>query len=65
MKGMGYGKGYKYAHDFPGHFVEQQFLPDGLRGKRFYVPGDQGYERDIAARLKEKWGSRRQENRPQ
>jgi putative ATPase len=62
MKGMGYGRGYKYAHDFPGHFVKQQFLPDALRDRHFYVPGDQGYEKGIAARLAEWWGERRENN---
>ncbi len=52
MKEMGYGLGYKYAHDYPGHFVEQQNLPDSLQGKQFYSPGDQGYEKQIIARLK-------------
>ena len=52
MKGMGYGQGYKYAHDYPGHFVEQQNLPGSLQGKRFYLPSDQGYEKQINARLK-------------
>ncbi|MDO8569033.1 MAG: replication-associated recombination protein A, partial [Dehalococcoidales bacterium] len=52
MKRLGYGKGYKYAHAYPGHFVEQQYLPDALRGKRFYAPGELGYEKQIAARLK-------------
>ncbi|UCB42499.1 MAG: AAA family ATPase [Dehalococcoidales bacterium] len=51
MRQVGYGKGYKYAHDYEGHFVEQQNLPDSLQGKKFYQPGDQGYEKQIAARL--------------
>jgi len=55
MKEMGYGKGYKYAHDYPGHFVEQQHLPDSLRGKRYYTPSDQGYEKTIVDRLKAWW----------
>ncbi len=55
MKDMGYGQEYKYAHDYPEHFVEQQNLPDSLKGKRFYTPGDQGYEKGVAARLKEWW----------
>ncbi|TET18136.1 MAG: replication-associated recombination protein A, partial [Dehalococcoidia bacterium] len=55
MKQMGYGKGYKYAHDYPSHFVEQQNLPDSLRGKRYYAPSDQGYEKKIIARLKAWW----------
>ncbi|MBN1643873.1 MAG: replication-associated recombination protein A [Dehalococcoidales bacterium] len=52
MKDIGYGKDYKYAHDFPGHVVEQQDLPDSLKGRRFYFPGELGYERQVAERLK-------------
>ncbi len=52
MKGIGYGKGYKYAHDYPGHFVEQQNLPDSLQGKHYYTPSDQGYEKQVTAQLK-------------
>ncbi|MBA7609418.1 Replication-associated recombination protein A [subsurface metagenome] len=58
MKGMGYGKGYKYAHDFPGHFVKQQNLPDALKGKRYYSPSDQGFEKEVKRRLKEWRGSK-------
>ena len=57
MRQMGYGQGYKYAHDYPDHFVRQQNLPDSLKGKRYYIPGDQGYEKDIADRLKSWWGT--------
>jgi putative ATPase len=39
--------GYKYAHDYPNHYVEQQYLPDELVGRRFYEPSDNGYEKDI------------------
>ena len=56
MRQMGYGKGYKYAHDYPGHFVTQQNLPSSLQGKHYYIPGDQGYEKEIADRLKRLWG---------
>jgi len=52
MKDLGYGKGYKYAHQFEGHVVEQQHLPASLKGKRFYFPGDIGYEKDVVARLR-------------
>jgi putative ATPase len=52
MKAEGYGKGYKYAHDYAGHFVEQQNLPDSIKDKQYYFPSDQGEESDIAARLK-------------
>ncbi len=54
MKNIGYGKDYKYAHDYEGHFVEQQNLPDSVKDKKFYTPGDQGNEQQIAERLK-KW----------
>jgi len=52
MKEMGYGEGYKYAHDYPEHFVEQQHLPDSLKGTQFYQPGRFGYEKQIFERLK-------------
>jgi putative ATPase len=55
MKEQGYGQDYKYAHDYPGHFVEQQNLPDGLKGRRYYNPSDQGYEKKVIARLKAWW----------
>ncbi len=60
MKEMGYGEEYKYAHNYPEHFVEQQNLPDSLQGKRFYTPGNQGYEKQVIARLKA-WWSRKKE----
>jgi putative ATPase len=63
MKGMGYGKGYKYAHDHPGHFVKQQNLPDSLQGKRYYIPSDQGYEREVSVRLKAWWQEREERDR--
>ena len=47
MKDFGHGVGYKYAHDFPGHYVKQQYLPDELIGTKFFEPGDNGYEKDI------------------
>jgi putative ATPase len=53
MRDIGYGKGYKYAHNFEGHFVAQQHLPDALKGKKFYQPGELGFEKQIAARLRE------------
>ncbi|MFA4974770.1 MAG: replication-associated recombination protein A, partial [bacterium] len=53
MKEMGYGKDYKYAHDFEGHFVpNEQYLPDKLKGKRYYEPTENGYEKNISERLK-------------
>jgi len=46
-KGFGHGKGYKYPHNYPGHFTEQQYLPDAVQGKKFYQPSDEGYESRI------------------
>lgn len=62
MKDIGYGNGYKYAHDYPEHFVEQKNLPDRLQGRRYYSPGEQGYEKEISDRLRKWWASRG--NRP-
>jgi len=50
-KGLGHGQGYQYPHQYPGHFIPQQYLPDGLLGTIFYEPSDQGYEAKIAERL--------------
>ncbi len=58
MKRLGYGKGYKYAHDYPDHFVFQQYLPDSIKNKRFYFPGDLGYEKQVLARLRAWWKER-------
>lgn len=44
---LGHGIGYKYAHDYPNHYVKQQYLPDGLEDSRFYEPGDLGYEEEV------------------
>jgi putative ATPase len=54
MKDLGYAKGYKYAHHFPDAYVSQEYLPEELRGSRFYTPSDRGYERTIKERLA-KW----------
>jgi putative ATPase len=50
-KGLGHGAGYQYPHDFPGHFVAQQYLPDSLLGKTFYEPSAQGYEKQVKERI--------------
>ena len=44
---LGRGIGYQYAHDFPGHYVKQQYLPDELVGRKFFEPGDNGYEKEL------------------
>lgn len=54
MKSLGYGKGYKYAHNYREGFVPQDYLPDGLRGRLFYTPTERGYEKTIKQRL-DKW----------
>jgi putative ATPase len=58
MKGLGYGKGYQYAHDYAGHWVADDYLPDALVSERFYQPGTLGREKDwgveIAARQQRK-----------
>ncbi|MCD6225374.1 MAG: replication-associated recombination protein A [Deltaproteobacteria bacterium] len=51
MKDIGYGKNYKYAHDYRGAFVAQEYLPEKLRDKIFYTPTERGYEKTIKARL--------------
>ena len=48
---LGHGKGYLYPHDYPGHFVEQRYLPPELAGKKFYRPGEEGFEKQIRERL--------------
>lgn len=50
-KNLGHGTGYKYAHDYPNHYVKQQYLPDEIRGTRFYEPGDLGYEKIMKEHL--------------
>ena len=59
MDEAGYGKGYKYAHDFDGGFVEQEFLPESISGKKFYVPNTQNAaEAKIAERMRLLWGGK-------
>jgi putative ATPase len=55
LKDLGYGTEYKYAHDYPGHVVPQQYLPDGLTEKRYYRPTDNGREHEIRERLNRWW----------
>lgn len=63
MRDIGYGKDYKYAHNFPGHQVEQEHLPPSLKGRKFYFPTESGFEKDIGARLRA-WKLSRQRNIP-
>jgi putative ATPase len=58
MKEIGYGKDYRYAHDFSRNFVDQEFLPDGLSGTKFYDPQNNSREQELRQRLKELWKQR-------
>lgn len=51
-KKLGHGIGYQYVHDFPNHYMKQQYLPDELIGHRFYEPGELGYEKKMADYMK-------------
>lgn len=55
MEELGYADGYKYAHDWPGHFVDLEFMPEGLSGTRLYEPADNRKEAEIEARLSTFW----------
>jgi len=55
MKKIGYGKDYLYAHDFDNNFVDQEFLPDKIKGSRFYDPQNNARENEVRARLKALW----------
>lgn len=52
---LGHGEGYQYPHSFPGHHVEQEYLPEGTKSRPYYEPSDQGYEKKIRERMKY-WG---------
>jgi len=51
MKGIGYGKDYKYPHHFDEHYVEEDYLPEEMKDKNFYEPGDLGKEKEIKERM--------------
>lgn len=55
MQELGYAKDYKYAHSFEGNFVDQEFLPDELKGHKFYEPGNNARENEIRVRLGKLW----------
>ncbi|MBD3382539.1 MAG: hypothetical protein GF404_10125, partial [candidate division Zixibacteria bacterium] len=52
MKEMGYGEGYKYAHNYDNAYAVQEYLPDRLSGEKFYHPSEIGFEKKIAERIK-------------
>jgi putative ATPase len=51
-KQLGHGRGYKYPHNFEGNYVREEYLPEKLRGRRYYEPSENGAEADIAKRLR-------------
>lgn len=57
MKDIGYGADYRYAHDYPGHFVVQQFLPDTLSNARFWNPAENPAEKKLADLQNSRWGN--------
>jgi putative ATPase len=59
MKDIGYGKEYKYAHDFDNHFVKENYLPEEMNGKQFYFPSENGQEKNLRDRLKSLWGNKK------
>jgi putative ATPase len=63
MEELGYGEGYKYAHNFPDHVVEQEHLPKELKGRKYYSPSESGFEKTIHERLKN-WAERKKGKEP-
>ena len=57
-KALGHGKDYRYPHAFPGHYVDQQYLPDEFKDSIFYEPSDQGYEKSIQQRMEKLRGEK-------
>ena len=65
MKGLGYGKDYLYPHDFDGAVVAQEYLPDRLRGRRYYRPTNHGREKILAERMRELAKAKSRFNKPE
>jgi putative ATPase len=63
MEDLGYGKDYKYPHDYPDHFVEEEYLPENIKGRTYYHPTEQGFEKEIKKRL-EVWRKKKMERGP-
>ncbi len=59
MKQIGYGKEYKYPHDYENHFIDENYLPDEIKNKQFYFPTGNGQEKNIKERLKALWKSKK------
>jgi putative ATPase len=63
MKELGYHDGYKYPHDYPGHFTPQQYLPDGLQGERLWLAQHSPAEEKLYERMVNYWGDRYSEKK--
>ncbi|TCD47307.1 replication-associated recombination protein A [Chlorobium sp. N1] len=64
MKQEGYGAGYRYPHDFPGHFVPERYFPEGMEPKPYYRPSAEGREKYLAERLRSLWPDRYDDGAP-
>ncbi len=58
MKELGYGKGYMYSHDYPGNFVQQEFLPEEIEGMNFFEAGSSSKEQEVSENLTRRWGDK-------
>ena len=56
MRDLDYGAGYRYSHEYPGHFTEQEYLPPALKDRRYYQASGEGKEQEIGERMKQWWG---------
>ncbi len=61
MEEIGYGQEYKYAHDYPNHFIEQQYLPDAIRDKQFWVAQGSANEQRMAEWMQRLWKDRKKD----
>ena len=59
MKELGYGKEYRYPHDEPNHFIDENYFPEEMKPRKYYNPSDQGFEKTIIDRIKEFWPKRK------
>jgi putative ATPase len=60
MKEIGYGKDYKYAHSYEDHFVEENYLPEGINNQQFFIPGKNSREAEIQKRIESLWKTKKQ-----
>jgi len=58
MKDLNYGAAYQYAHNYPDNFIDQEFLPDEIKNRKLYEPGDNPRENQFRDLLKQRWKSK-------